>query len=166
MQKPGAYDQYSLHQVLFLKSWILNRSQCDFRKHYSMTDHLVCLERYIWDAFAQKQQPVGLFLDIRPMRQPGNMVSCESYAGMASVADCPFSFQNIPGATEFKSKLGPHSLTTFIEKKVSQLVLSWLWHVLDWRLTSYPLVLPVTSIEHSLWMIWWFVCFSGAPWTL
>ena len=43
---------------------ILGRSQCGFRKHRSMTDHLVSLERYLWDAFAQRQQAVGLFFDL------------------------------------------------------------------------------------------------------
>ena len=43
---------------------ILGRSQCGFRKHCSTTDHLVSLERYLRDAFAQKQQAVGLFFDL------------------------------------------------------------------------------------------------------
>ena len=43
---------------------ILDRSQCGFRKHHSTTDHLVSLERYLRDAFAQRQQAVGLFFDL------------------------------------------------------------------------------------------------------
>ena len=43
---------------------ILDGSQCGFRKHRSMTDHLVSLERYLRDAFAQRQQAVGLFFDL------------------------------------------------------------------------------------------------------
>ena len=43
---------------------ILDRSQCGFRKHRSTTDHLVSLERYLRDAFAQRQQAVGLFFDL------------------------------------------------------------------------------------------------------
>ena len=43
---------------------ILDRSQCGFRKHRSTTDYLVSFERYLWDAFAQKQQAVGLFFDL------------------------------------------------------------------------------------------------------
>ena len=46
------------------KSGILDRSQCGFRKHRSTVDHLVSLERYVRDAFAQKQQGVGLFFDL------------------------------------------------------------------------------------------------------
>ena len=38
------------------KHRILDRSQCGFRKHRSTTDHLVSLERYLRDAFAQRQQ--------------------------------------------------------------------------------------------------------------
>ena len=46
------------------KYGILDKSQCGFRKHRSTTDHLVSLERYVRDAFAQKQQAVGLFFDL------------------------------------------------------------------------------------------------------
>ena len=46
------------------KSRILDRSRCGFRKHHSTIDHLVSLERYLRDAFAQKQQAVGLFFDL------------------------------------------------------------------------------------------------------
>ena len=46
------------------KKGILNRSQCGFRKHRCTTDHLVSLERYVRDAFAHKQQAVGLFFDL------------------------------------------------------------------------------------------------------
>ena len=46
------------------KSGILDRSQCGFRKHRSTTDHLVSLERYLQDAFAQRQQAIGLFFDL------------------------------------------------------------------------------------------------------
>ena len=43
---------------------ILDRSQCGFRKHRSTTDHLVSLERYLRDTFAQRQPVVGLFIDL------------------------------------------------------------------------------------------------------
>ena len=46
------------------KHGILDKSQCGFRKHHSTTDHLVSLERYVRDAFARKQQVVGLFFDL------------------------------------------------------------------------------------------------------
>ena len=46
------------------KKRILDRSQCGFRKHRSTTDHLVSLERYLRDAFAQRQQTIGLFFDL------------------------------------------------------------------------------------------------------
>ena len=49
------------------------------------------------------------------------------------------------------------TLTNFPQRKVFQLVASWLWHVLDWWLMSCPLVLPGTSSEHSLLVI----CFRG-----
>ena len=46
------------------KHRILDRSQCGFRKHRSTTDHLVSLERYLRDAFARREQAVGLFFDL------------------------------------------------------------------------------------------------------
>ena len=46
------------------KNSILDRSQCGFRKHRCTMDHLVSLERYVPDAFAWKQQAVGLFFDL------------------------------------------------------------------------------------------------------
>ena len=42
----------------------LDKSQCGFRKHRSTSDHQVSLERYVRDAFARKQQAVGLFFDL------------------------------------------------------------------------------------------------------
>ena len=53
------------HFIWYLEKYrILDRSQCGFRKHRSTTDHLVSLERYLRDAFAQRQQAVGLFFDL------------------------------------------------------------------------------------------------------
>ena len=89
---------------------ILDRSQCSFRKHRSTTDHLVSFSRYLRDAFAQRQQAVGLFFDLeQPMRQPGNMASSETFTGLASEADCLFLCQNISGTGESESELGQHS---------------------------------------------------------
>ena len=52
------------------KSGILDRSQCGFRKHRSTVDHRVSLERYVRDAFAQRQQAVGLFFDLEKAYEP------------------------------------------------------------------------------------------------
>ena len=58
--------------IWYLEKWrILDRSQCGFRKHRSTTDHLVSLERYLRDAFAQRQQAVGLFFDYETTWQYG-----------------------------------------------------------------------------------------------
>ena len=72
--------------------------------------------------------------------------------------------QNISGTGESESELGQHSLTNSTHRKVFQLAVSWLWHVLDWRLMSCPLVLPRTSLKHSLSMTWQSV-FEDALWT-
>ena len=70
-------------------SEIFDRSQCGFRKHHSTVNHLVSLERYLRDAFAWRQQAVGLFFDLeKSMRQPGNMVLSGIFTGLASEADC------------------------------------------------------------------------------
>ena len=72
------------------------------------------------------------------------MALSETFTGLASEADCLFLCQNISGTGESESELGQHSLTNSTQRKVFQLVVSWLWHVLDWRLMSCPLVLPKT----------------------
>ena len=92
------------------------------------------------------------------------MASSETFTGLASEADCLFLFQNISGTGESESELGQHSLMNSTQRKVFQLAVSWLWHVLDWRLTSCPLVLPRTSSKHSLSMTWRSV-FEDALWT-
>ena len=144
---------------------ILDRSQCGFRKHRSTTDHLVSLERYLRDAFLRgNRQLVSSLTWRKPMKQPGNMVSSKTFTGLASEADCLFLCQNISGTGESESELGQHSLTNSTQRKVFQLVVSWLWHVLDWRLMSCPLVLPMTSSKHCLSMTWRSV-FEDAPWT-
>ena len=80
---------------------ILDRSQCGFRKHRSTTDHLVSLERYLRDAFLRgNRQLVSSLTWRKPMKQPGNMVSSETFTGLASEADCLFLCQNISGTGE------------------------------------------------------------------
>ena len=54
----------------------------------------------------------------RPMKQPGNTVSSETFTGKASEADCLFSCQNISGTAESKSELGPHSDEFYPEEGV------------------------------------------------
>ena len=61
---------------------ILDRSQCGFRKYSSTSDHLVSLERYLRDAFAQRQQAVGLFFDFgssNGVMLPGNKALSEPW---------------------------------------------------------------------------------------
>ena len=146
--------------VWYLEKYrILDRSQCGFRKHRSTTKHLVSLERYLRDAFGNR--PLVFSLTWRkPIRQPGNMASSDTFTGFASEADCLFLCQNISGTGESESELGQHSLTNFTRRKVFQLAVSWLWHVLGWRLTSCPLVLPRTSLSMT-----WRSVFEEALWT-
>ena len=77
------------------------------------------------------------------------MASSETFTGLASDADCLSLCQSISGTVESESELGQHSLTNSTQRKVFQLAVSWLWHVLDWRLMSCPLVLLRTSSKHS-----------------
>ena len=110
------------------------------------------------------RQLVSSLIYKRLMRQPGNMVSYMTCTGLGSEADGLFSCQNISGIAEFESESGPYSLMNSTQRKLSKLVVSWLWHDLDWRLMSCPLVLPKTSSEHSLLMTWQSVSVD-APWT-
>ena len=144
---------------------IPDKSQCGFRKHRSTTDHLVSFERYLGMPLLRGNRQLVSFLTWRkPLRQPGNMASSETFTGLASEADCLFLCQNISGIGESESELGQHSLTNSTQRKVFQLAVSWLWHVLDWRLMNCPLVLPRTSSKHSLSMTWRSV-FEDALWT-
>ena len=154
--------------VWYLEKYgILDKSQCGFRKHRSTTDHLVSLEMYVRDAFAQKQQAACLFFDLviwkRPTRPLGNMVSSGTYIRLGSEAHCRFSRLSISETAVFGSESGTHC-DEFYPGEESQLVVSWQLHASDWRLTSCHLLLPWTSSEHSLWMIWRSV-FVGAPLT-
>ena len=94
------------------------------------------------------------------------MVSSETYTGLASEADCLCSCRNISGTAESESELGPHSRMNTTQRKVFQLVASWLWHVLDWRLMSCPLVLELPSciardIFRALFVDDLSICFRG-----
>ena len=144
------------------KSGILDRSQRGFRKHRSTTDHLVSLERYLRDAFAQRQQAVGLFFDLEKAYETTWQYGI--IRGLASEANCLFLSQNIPGTVESESELGPHFLTNSTQRRVFQLVVSWLWPVLDWRSMNCPPALPGTFSEHYLLTTCQSV-FMGAPWT-
>lgn len=42
----------------------INNAQCGFRKGRSTTDHLVCLESYIRDAFIKKEHAVAVVFDL------------------------------------------------------------------------------------------------------
>ena len=96
------------------------------------------------------RQSVSFLTWRRPTRQPGNMVSFETFTGLASEADCLFLSQNIWGTAESESELGPHFLTNSTQRRVFQLVVSWLWPVLDWRSMNCPPALPGTFSEYYL----------------
>ena len=101
-----------------------------FRKHCSTMDHLVSLEKYVWDAFARKQQQlVSSLICRKPTRLLGNMVSSVTYIGLESEADCLFLWvsHRLPNSSLRKD----HNLTNFIQKKEYQLVVSWLLHALE-----------------------------------
>ena len=60
-----SWSAWLTHFIWYLKRYgILDKSQCGFRKHRSTMDHLVSLKRYVRDAFARKQQVVGLSFDL------------------------------------------------------------------------------------------------------
>ena len=90
----------------------------------------------------------------RPTRPLGNMVSSVTYIGLGSEADCRFLCLSISETAEFGFEWGTHSLMNFTQKKESQLVVSWLLHALDWRLTSCHLLLPWSG-DLFLWALPW-----------
>jgi len=54
--------------------------QCGFRKQRSTTDHLVRLESFVREPFAQRQHAVGVFFDLE-----------KAYEMSVCVADSPSS---------------------------------------------------------------------------
>ena len=142
---------------------ILDRSQCGFRKHRSRTDHLVSLERYLRDAFAQRQQAIGLFFDLEKAYETTwqyGIIRDLHRIGLKRQTACFWISQGPANP----SQNWDNTLRNFTQRKVFQLAVSWLWHVLDWRLMSCPLVLPRTYSKHSLSMTWRSV-FEDALWT-
>ena len=143
---------------------ILDRSHCGFRKHRSTTDHLVSLEKYLRDAFAQRQQAVGLFLDLEKAYETTwqyGIIRDLHRIGLRG--RLPVFVSEYLRDRRIRVRIRT-TLTNCTQRKVFQLAVSWLWHVLDWRLMSCPLVLPRTSSKHSLSMTWRSV-FKDALWT-
>ena len=147
------------------KYGILDKSQCGFRKYRSTTDHLVSLERYVRDAFARKQQAVGLFFDLEKAYETtwqNGIIRDLHRIGLRGRL-LVFVSEYLRDR-RIRVRIGKHSLTNSTQKKESQLVVSWLLYASDWRLTSCHPLVPWTSSEHSLLMIWLSV-FEGAPLT-
>ena len=147
------------------KSCILDRSQCGFRKHRSTVDHLVSLERYVRDAFAQKQQAVGLFFDLQKSFESTWQYGIIRHLHRRGLRGrLPAFVAEYLRDRQIRVRKPPHSLMNSTQKKVSQLVVYWLLHVLGCRSTSRHLISPGISSEHSLLMTWWSV-FVASPWT-
>ena len=154
------------HLIWYLEKYrLLDRSQCGLENIVARPTTWWALKDISGMPLLRgNRQLVSSLTWRKPMRQPGNMASSETFTGLASEADCLFLFQNISGTGESESELGRHSLMNSTQRKVFQLAVSWLWHVLDWRLMSCPLVLPRAYSKHSLSMTWRSV-FEDALWT-
>ena len=164
VQSPGTHDKHSLHLVSW-KIWYTRQKPVWFQKasqHNGTPGESRKVRRGCLCAEAASSRRL-LWFRKGLWDNPARWYHTWPAQDWAE-ADCLFSCQNISGIAEFESESGPHSLMNSTQRKVSQLVMSWLWHVLDWRLISCPLVLPNTSSEHSLWMTWRSVSVD-APWT-
>ena len=113
------------------KYGILDKSQCGFRKHRSTMDHLVSLGRYVRNAFARKQQAVGLFFDLEKAYETTWQYGIIRDLHRIGLRGRLPVFVSTSGTAEFESALGLHSLMNFIQKKEYQLVVSWLLHALE-----------------------------------
>ena len=153
IQSPRMQDQNSLH----LASWKIKDT---IQKPVWLHENIIAPPTTWWvlKDISEPRLPGGsrqLIFSLtwrKPMRQFGNMISSETLH---------FLYQNISRTGESESESAQHFLTNSTQRKVFQLMVSWLWHVLDWRLMSCPLVLPGTSEQHSLLMTWQSV-FVGA----
>ena len=139
---------------------ILDRSQCGFRKHRSTTDHLVSLERYIRDAFAQRQQAVGLFFDLEKAYE-----TTWQYGIIRDLHRIGLRGRLPVFVSEYlrdhRVRIGT-ILWWILPWGRFQLVVSLLWHASVWRSMSCPHVLRGTCSEHCSWMTLQFV-FMGDP---
>ena len=125
-----------------------------------MTDHLVSLERYLRDAFAQRQQAVGLFFDLEKAYETTwqyGIIRALHRIGLRG--RLPVFVSDYLKRPANPSKNWDNTLMNSSQRKVFQLAVSWLWHVLDWRLMSCPLVLPRTYSKHFVDDL--AICFRG-----
>ena len=114
------------------KYGILVKSQCGFRKHRSTTDNLASLERYVCDAFAQKQQSVGFFFDLKKAYETTWQYGIiQDLHRIGLRGRLPVFVSGISENAEFGSESGTHSLMNSTQKKESQLVVSWRLHASD-----------------------------------
>ena len=144
---------------------ILDRSHCGFRKHRSTTDHLVSLERYLRDAFAQRQQTVGLFFDLEKAYETTWQYGIiRNLHRIGLRGRLPVFVSEYLRDRRIRVRIGTTPSDEFYPEEGVPTGSVLAWHVLDWRLTSCPRVLPRTSSKHSLSMTWRSV-FEDALWT-
>ena len=121
--------------------------------------------RLIWYLEKYRIQAVGLFFDLEKAyettRQYGIIRDPHRICLRGRL---PVFVSEYLRDLRIRVRIGKQSLKNSTQRKVFQLVVSWLWHVLDWRFMSCPLVLPRTSSKHSLSMTWRSV-FKDALWT-
>ena len=91
------------------KYGILDKILCGFRKHRSTMDHLVSLERYVRDAFARKQQAVGLFFDLEKAFETTWQYGIIRDLHRIGVRGRLPVFVSTSGTAEFESALTLHS---------------------------------------------------------
>ena len=144
---------------------ILDRSQCGFRKHRSTTDHLVNLERYLRDAFAQRQEAVGLFFDLEKAYETTwqyGIIRDLHRIGLRG--RLPVFVSEYLRDRRIRVKIGTTLSDEFYPEEGVPTGGVLAVTCFDWRLMSCPLVLPRTSSKHSLSMTWRSVL-EDALWT-
>ena len=152
------------HLIWYLEKYrILDRSQCGFRKHRSTTDHLVSLERYLQDAFAQRQQAVGLFFDLEKAYETTWQYGITRDRHRIGLRGrLPVFVSEYPRDRRIQVRIEATFSDEFYPEE--GVPTGGVLAVLDWRLTGCPLVLPRTSSKHSLLMTWRSVL-EDALWT-
>ena len=144
---------------------ILDRSQSGFRKHRSTTDHLVSLERYLRDAFAQRQQAVGLFFDLEKAYETTWQYGIIRNLHRISLRGrLPVFVSEHLRVRGIRVRIGTTLSDEFYPEEGVPTGGVLAVTCFDWRLMSCPLALPRTSSKHSLSMTWRSV-FEDAIWT-
>ena len=114
--------------VWFLeKNKLLSSVQCGFRKRRSATDHLVCLETFVREAFVQQQHTVAVLFDLeKAYDTTSNCEIMEDLHDSSLRGRLPTFIEGFLKNRQFRVKVGANSVSFTTRKWVFHQVVSYL----------------------------------------